>query len=81
MLKLKKDRFFLKNTNLGDLNTIRIRHDNEGVLPDWYLAKVEITELQSKKKYVFKCEKWLGLEKEDGKLERFIKEAVKNFFS
>lgn len=39
--------------NLGDLEYIRIWHDSsgEGSLQDWYLNKIEITDIQTDERY------------------------------
>ena len=72
----KMDRFKLESYDLSDLNAIRIRHDNSGPLPGWFLAKVEITTDQDKK-YIFECNKWFAFDKDDGKIDRIIKEIVR----
>ena len=59
---------------MGDLNAIRVRHDNSGVLPGWYLNRIEISE--GDKKYVFECNKWFAVNRDDGKIDRIIKEIV-----
>ena len=73
------DRFKIETYDLGDLNAIRVRHDNAGVLPGWFLDRIEITDLENKK-FIFECKKWFSLNKEDGKIDRIIKEIVSFFF-
>ena len=73
---VKHDRFHLKSFDLGDLHAIRIRHDNSGILPEWFLERVEITDEKTNIKYIFKCEKWLSLKKENCKIEYILKEMV-----
>jgi hypothetical protein len=46
-------------------------------MPDWQLSRVEITDMDSKYKYTFECKKWLALDKDDGKIDRIIREAVR----
>ncbi len=70
------DRFFVRAPNLGVLNSIRIRHDNTGTLPEWFLKRVEITETDTQKKYLFECDRWFATDREDGKIDRIIREAV-----
>ncbi len=75
------DKFVIvSQKDLGYLNSIKIRHDNKGVMPDWYLSKVIITEKEAKKKFTFLCGKWLSTNKDDCKIERIIKEAVFFYF-
>ncbi len=71
------DKFLIKKTyDLGRLLGIKIRHDNEGVLPDWFLDRVEITDTLTNDKYYFHCRKWFSLTKDDRRIERIIKEEV-----
>ena len=58
--------------DLGTLYMVRIRHDNSGMGPAWYLDRVEITDPTDKQKYIFYCERWLATRKEDGKIERTL---------
>ena len=62
---------------MGDLNAIRVRHDNAGVFPGWFLDRIEIT-TEDEKKYIFECNKWFSLNIDDGKIDRIIKEIVRN---
>ena len=71
------DRFNIESYDLGDLNAIRIRHDNAGILPQWFLSKVEIT-TDEDRKYIFIVNKWFSLELDDGKIDRIIKEIVRH---
>jgi polycystin 1L2 len=53
---------------------MRIWHDNSGQSENasWFLKFVIVRDLQTNKKFYFVCEKWLAVEKEDGKIERLI---------
>lgn len=59
---------------LGDLDCIRIWHDNTGPgnSASWFLDRVIIQDLQTNKKYYFLCEKWFAIDKDDYKIERTI---------
>jgi hypothetical protein len=59
---------------LGELFKIKIRHDNSGTMPGWFLDKIEITE--GKTLYTFICNKWLADDEDDKKIERIIFEKV-----
>lgn len=50
--------------------------NNKGILPDWFLDHVDIIDEETKIKYVFNCNKWFSLNKENCKLEYMFKEAV-----
>ena len=65
--------------DVGQLSAIRIRHDNSGVLPAWFLSKVEIVDTSAQDtnhKYLFECGKWLSLSQGSFKIEHVLKEAV-----
>ena len=63
---------------LGDLLYLRIWHDNSGKQnPSWYLKHIIIKEVHSSKgiknkSYYFINEKWLAIDKDDGKIERLL---------
>lgn len=67
------DQFMFEYTNLGYIHKIRIRHDNEGKNPDWFLKMIEII-VDSKEKYIFICNKWLSMSKDDMVIERVLYE-------
>ena len=59
---------------LGNLSYLHIWHDNSGKgrCGSWYLKQLIVNDLQTKEKYYFICNKWLGVEKHDGRIERMI---------
>jgi hypothetical protein len=65
---------FLMSVNrpLGDLIYMKILHDNSGHgdKASWFLKHVIVRDLQTKEKFYFSCQKWMAIEKDDGKLER-----------
>ncbi len=64
----------LEAVDLGKLFKVKIRHDNAMFSPAWFLDKVLITDTSDKLRdqYVFYCERWLGKNKDDGKIERSL---------
>ncbi|WAR01120.1 LOXH1-like protein, partial [Mya arenaria] len=60
----------LEAANLGNIYKIRIRHDNSGFSPAWYLDNIEIIDGSDNQRYVFHCERWLAKNKDDMKIER-----------
>lgn len=40
------DVFTIKAIDLGELKKLRIRHDNSGASPSWFLERVEIVDLK-----------------------------------
>jgi len=65
---------------LGPLTHMRIWHDNsgKGSAKSWYLNVVSILDLQNNEKSNFVCNKWFGVEKEDGLIDRVLPVACKN---
>ncbi len=57
---------------MGSLNYVKIWHDNsgQGDNASWYLKHIIVNDLQTNEKFYFICEKWMAVEKEDGKLGR-----------
>jgi hypothetical protein len=57
---------------LGELIYMKIWHDNSGHgdKASWFLKHVIVRDLQTKEKFYFSCQKWMAIEKGDGKLER-----------
>ena len=60
--------------SLGYLSYLHIWHDNSGKgdWGSWYLKYVIVNDLQTKQKFYFICKKWLGVDKDDGMIERMI---------
>ena len=69
---LQVDRFTIEAVDIGSIYKLRIRHDNSFLNPAWYLDRVEVTDPYISGKYLFHCERWLGKNKEDGKIERSL---------
>jgi polycystin 1L2 len=59
---------------LGHLSYLHIWHDNSGKSNwgSWFLEYVIVNDLQTKTKTYFICQKWLGVDKDDGMIERMI---------
>jgi hypothetical protein len=49
--------------DVGELLSLRIRHDNFGLFPGWYLKYIRVTRVNDEKAWYFPCEQWL--QKED----------------
>ncbi|KFP75955.1 Lipoxygenase homology domain-containing protein 1, partial [Acanthisitta chloris] len=64
------DVFTIKAIDLGELKKLRIRHDNSGSRPSWFLERVEIVDLKKSTTYYFPCQRWLAVEEDDGQIVR-----------
>ena len=47
--------------SLGEVTRIKIWHDNTGLDPAWFLSRVILKDLQSKKRYYFLVDDWLHI--------------------
>ena len=56
--------------SLGRLSYIRLWHDNSGPSPAWFLRQVVIRHVASDKKSFFMCNRWLAVDKDDGRIDR-----------
>lgn len=55
--------------SLGQLNKIKVQHNNGGSNPSWYLKDVFIVDIQSGSKAHFVADRWIAVHRNDGKLE------------
>ncbi|XP_070566658.1 lipoxygenase homology domain-containing protein 1-like isoform X2 [Ptychodera flava] len=62
----KQDDFKVEIPDVGKPYKLRIGHDDAGVLSGWYLRKVLMENMTTKKKYAFNCERWLARDEDDG---------------
>ena len=61
-------------SSLGSLSYMRIWHDNsgKGEAASWFLRFIIVHDLQTREKFYFICNKWLAVDKSDGRVERVI---------
>ncbi|XP_058412554.1 lipoxygenase homology domain-containing protein 1 isoform X2 [Diceros bicornis minor] len=64
------DTFTIYAIDLGALTKIRIRHDNSGNRPGWFLDRIDIIDMNNEITYYFPCQRWLAVEEDDGQLSR-----------
>ncbi|KAM6934543.1 polycystin-1-like protein 2 [Xenentodon cancila] len=55
---------------LGELQGVRLWHDNSGGHPAWYVGNVVVQDLQTKQKWYFLCNSWLALDMGDCLLDK-----------
>jgi hypothetical protein len=51
---------------IGSLKKVRVSHDGKGSRKEWFLDRVELTNMKTKKQHVFVCQKWLSKTRQDG---------------
>jgi hypothetical protein len=56
--------------SLGPLNYLRLWHDNtgQGSSSSWFLKYIIVRDLQTLEKSYFICQRWLAVEKDDGRV-------------
>ncbi|XP_023806954.1 polycystic kidney disease protein 1-like 2, partial [Oryzias latipes] len=68
---------------LGELQGIRLWHDNSGSHPAWYVANIMVQDLQTEQKWNFLCNSWLALDVGDCCIDRIFfvstEEELKRF--
>ncbi len=66
----KTDFFEIREIDVGEIEMIRIGHDNSGLGPGWHLKEVVVEVPACKRRYKFSCNRWLDKNSDDGKIER-----------
>ncbi|CAH1258631.1 PKDREJ [Branchiostoma lanceolatum] len=66
--------------SLGPLVNIRLWHDNsgKGEHGSWFCDRVVIQDLETNERWFFICQRWLGVEHEDGRVDRVLPVASKD---
>ncbi|XP_022111708.1 DENN domain-containing protein 5A-like [Acanthaster planci] len=64
--------FVFQHSNLGILTTVRIGHDNTGLLPRWMVDYVLVRNEITGHTYKFPCGRWIGRGVDDDSLERLL---------
>ncbi|XP_062291185.1 lipoxygenase homology domain-containing protein 1 [Scomber scombrus] len=66
------DRFLVEMLDMGELQKVRVEHDNTGLSPGWLLDRVEVTNTANGVTTIFLCRKWLDTKLADGQIVRVI---------
>ncbi|VDI27906.1 Hypothetical predicted protein [Mytilus galloprovincialis] len=69
--------------NIGDMVNVIVWHDNSGSSPSWFLSRIIIQDLQTKKVFNFYYDNWLGIQSGTAKVCLSIKsgyELKQQFF-
>jgi hypothetical protein len=57
---------------LGDIRRLRVRHDNAGVSPAWFLDHIAVRNEATGQRWTFPCHRWLARHEDDGEIERTL---------
>ncbi|XP_056232679.1 polycystic kidney disease protein 1-like 2 [Seriola aureovittata] len=63
---------------LGEVQNVRLQHDNSGGHPSWYINKVTIQDLQTRHVFHFFCGCWLSADRGDGMTKKTFNAAKNN---
>ncbi|XP_061603543.1 lipoxygenase homology domain-containing protein 1 [Phyllopteryx taeniolatus] len=66
------DRFLLEMLDMGELQKMRVEHDNSGLHPGWLLDRVEVTNTANGVTTIFLCGKWLDTKRADAQIARVL---------
>ena len=58
------------NTSLGSMRNVQIGHDTSGDSPSWFLSEILVVDNQTGEQWLFNCNRWLSLERDDGNTTR-----------
>ncbi len=64
--------FRVETQDMGDIERIRVRHDNTGLNAGWFLHRVVITNELTGREWVFNCDRWLAMDEDDGAIDRVL---------
>lgn len=65
-------RFSLGLGDLGDLKRLRVRYDDTGLGPAWFLDRITVLNEDSGEEWSFPCNRWLARHEDDGEIERTL---------
>ena len=68
----RTDVFSLEMEDLGEIDRIRVRHDNTGHRPGWFLDRVTVHNENTDEEFVFPCGRWLARDEDDGQVDRVL---------
>ncbi|CAF0768261.1 unnamed protein product, partial [Didymodactylos carnosus] len=66
----KCSEFKINGTDVGKPYKLRVRHDNKHSFASWHLDRIEMENMNIKKRYVFRCGKWLSRKEGDKQIVR-----------
>ncbi|MER5890656.1 PLAT/LH2 domain-containing protein [Streptomyces sp. NPDC001941] len=58
--------------DLGDLRKVRVRHDNSGARPGWFLSRILVRDMDGDREWTFPCSLWLATDEFDEQIDRTL---------
>ncbi len=65
------DTFEIESVDLGDLEEVKVWHDNSGIGASWYLDRIEVED-EDGAKSVFPCARWLSKTEDDKEVKTLL---------
>src|SRR6185295_6458243 len=66
------DIFAIRSPDLGNIGQLRIRHDNSGNNPGWFLGDIRVRNDATGQEWVFPCSQWLATDEDDQAIDRTL---------
>ncbi|XP_054841381.1 oxygen-regulated protein 1 isoform X2 [Eublepharis macularius] len=63
-----EDTFTIHTEDVGDLNKIRIGHNNSGESPAWHCKELQLQNLMTGEQFDFPVHRWLAQDQDDGEI-------------
>jgi PLAT/LH2 domain len=64
--------FSLPLGELGEIQRLRVRYDDTGLGPAWFLDGITVLNEESGVEWTFPCRRWLARHMDDGEIERTL---------
>lgn len=61
---------------IGDIRSVRIRHDNSGSKPGWHGRYMVVREMSSARPFIARIDRWLAVGEGDGKIDVTVDAAL-----
>lgn len=68
----KIDLFSIETRDIGAIQRVRIRHDNSGNKPGWFLEQIRVQREDTGQEWVFSCQNWLARDMGDHLIDRVL---------
>jgi hypothetical protein len=66
------DVFSIEMRDIGKIRQVRIRHDNSGNKPGWFLDRITVHKEDTDEEWTFPCVRWLARDEDDGQIDRML---------
>jgi hypothetical protein len=71
----QSDEFSIDMIDIGNIKNVRIRHDNKGKKPGWFLDRIIVHNENTDQEWTFPCMRWLARDEDDGQVGRLLDPA------